>query len=43
MSEDVTLEVGDSAYPGRLNTAEDHSFLQDHERAIEETMAFLPE
>ena len=23
MSEDVTLEVGDSAYPGRLNTAEE--------------------
>jgi pimeloyl-ACP methyl ester carboxylesterase len=30
MSEDVTLEVGDSAYPGRLNTAEgasDHGVL----------------
>jgi pimeloyl-ACP methyl ester carboxylesterase len=25
MSEDVTLEVGDSAYPGRLNTAEEPS------------------
>ena len=25
MSEDVTLEVGDSAYPGRLNTAEERS------------------
>jgi pimeloyl-ACP methyl ester carboxylesterase len=25
MSEDVTLEVGDSAYPGRLNTAEEAS------------------